>query len=310
MEALVAPAYGPVDQLRIGHVSDRSPGPGQVLVRVQAAALNPFDVKMVTGELREMYPVTHPFVPGMDATGVVSAVGRGVSRFAVGDEVIAYAGAVSGTIAEYVLVAEGPQLVHRPRALPPVQAAALPTVAMTAHCVLKAAALKPGDGVLVIGATGGVGALVVQQAAEAGVRVLATAARADTAYIRRLGAHETIDHTSGDTMAQARRLHPDGLNVVIDLINAGPALVPTAGIVAPGGRLISTLYGPAELDGLVPVYVRMEASTGDLARQVERVTANRMSVEVAATYPFGRSPQAMQDLATGKHTRGKIVITF
>ncbi|MGN9841851.1 NADP-dependent oxidoreductase [Nonomuraea sp. H19] len=310
MKALVAPAYGPVDRLRIREVPDRSPGPGQVLVRVQAAALNPFDVKLVTGELREMFPVRHPFVLGMDATGVVSAVGEGVSRFAVGDEVIAYAGAASGTIAEYVLVGDGPELVHRPRALPPVQAAALPTVAMTAHCVLAAAALEPGDTVLVVGATGGVGALVVQQAAESGVRVLATAAPADTAYIRGLGAHETIDHTGGDTPAKVRQLHPEGLDVVVDLINAGPALTPTAGIVRPGGRLVSTLYGPAEVDGIVPVYVRMTASIGDLPRQAERAAADRMSIEVAATYPFDRAGQAMRDLAAGRYTRGKIVITF
>lgn len=310
MKALVASAYGPVQQLRIREVPDPSPGPGQVLVRVEAAALNPIDVKLVTGELRAMFPVTHPFVPGMDATGVVAAVGTGVTRFAADDEVIAYAGAASGTIAEYVLIGAGPELVHRPRALLPTRAAALPTAAMTAHCVLAAAALRPGDDVLVIGATGGVGALVVQQAAELGVRVLATAAPADAAYIRALGAYGTIDHTAVDTLAAARQSHPGGLDVVIDLINAGPALAPTAGSVRPGGRLVSTLYGPAEVDGLVPVYVRMEASAGDLPRQVERVTAGRMSIEVTATYPFDTSPQAMRDLAEGRHTRGKIVITF
>lgn len=125
MKALVASAYGPVQQLRIRDVPAPSPGPGQVLVRVEAAALNPIDVKLVTGELRTMYPVTHPFVPGVDATGVVAAVGEGVTRFAAGDEVIAYAGAASGTIAEYVLVGAGPGLVHRPRALPTAQAAEL-----------------------------------------------------------------------------------------------------------------------------------------------------------------------------------------
>ncbi|MGR6924275.1 NADP-dependent oxidoreductase [[Actinomadura] parvosata] len=310
MKALIASAYGPVEQLRIHEVPDPSPGPGQVLVRVQAAALNPLDVKLVTGELREMFPVTHPFVPGVDATGVVAAVGQGVTRFAAGDEVIAYAGTASGTLAEYVLVDAGPQLIHRPRALSPAQAAALPMAAMTAHCVLAAAALEPGDRALVIGATGGVGALVVQQAAELGARVLATAAPADTAYIRALGAHESIDHTAVDTLATARRLHPGGLDVVIDLINAGPALAATAGLVRPGGRLVSTLYGPEEVDGVTPVYVRMEASTGALPRQAERVAAGRMSIEVAATYPFEKSPQAMCDLAEGRHTRGKIVIIF
>ncbi|MFI7470621.1 NADP-dependent oxidoreductase [Nonomuraea sp. NPDC049646] len=309
MKALVAAAFGPLEQLRVHDLPDPSPGPGQVQVRVQAAALNPIDVKLVTGELRAMFPVTHPCVPGVDATGVVAAVGEGVTRFAAGDEVIAYAGAASGVIAEYALVGEGPELVHRP-ALSPAHAAALPMAAMTAHCVLASAALEPGDSALVIGATGGVGALVVQQAAELGVRVLATAAPADTAYIRALGAHETIDHTAVDTLSAARRLHPGGLDVVVDLINAGPALASPAGLVRPGGRLVSTLYGPAEVDGVAPVYVRMEASTGDLHRQAERVAAGRMSIEVAATYPFDEAPQAMRDLAEGQYTRGKIVITF
>ncbi|MFF4194443.1 alcohol dehydrogenase catalytic domain-containing protein [Nonomuraea sp. NPDC001831] len=276
MKALVAAAYGPLEQLRVHDVPDPSPGPGQVQVRVQAAALNPIDVKLVTGELRAMFPVTHPFVPGVDATGVVAAVGEGVTRFAAGDEVIAYAGAASAMIAEYALVGEGPELVHRPRALSPVHAAALPMAAMTAHCVL-AAALEPGDSALVIRALGG--------------------ARDHRPHRRR--------HPERGPAAAPRRAgcgrRPDQ--------RRSRTRVP-AGLVRPGGRLVSTLYSPAEVDGVAPVYVRMEASTGDLHRQAERVAAGRMSIEGAATYPLDEAPQATRDLAEGQYTRGKIVITF
>ncbi|MGV9384922.1 NADP-dependent oxidoreductase [Nonomuraea sp. NPDC003707] len=302
MKALAASGYGAVDQLRVSDVPERLPASGEVLVRVQAAALNPLDIKLVTGELRELFPVTHPFVPGMDATGVVTAVGEGVSRFAVGDEVIAYAGAVSGMLAEYAVITDGPHITHRPSALPPIAAAALPTVAMTAHCVVTAARIEPGESVLIIGATGGVGALVTQHAAQAGARVLATAAPADAAYIQELGAETAIDYTRGPISTDA--------DVVVDLINAGPALASTAVLVRQRGRLISTLYGPAEVDGVVPVYVWMDPATGDLPGQAASLAADRISIEVAATYSFAQSMEAMRDFAAGTYTRGKIAITL
>ena len=133
MKALTAPSYGPVDQLAVTDVPDLTPGPGQLLLRVQAAALNPVDIRVITGEFADMFPVTHPFVVGMDAAGAVAAVGEGVSRYAVGDKVLAYTHSNPGTIAEYTLVAEGPQVAHRPPGLDAVRGAALPAVAMTAE---------------------------------------------------------------------------------------------------------------------------------------------------------------------------------
>ncbi|MEU4549692.1 NADP-dependent oxidoreductase [Nonomuraea dietziae] len=310
MKALAAPSYGPVDRLVVRDVPDRAPGPAEILILIRAAALNPLDVKLVTGQLSEMFPVEHPFVPGMDATGVVAATGAGVSRFTTGDEVIVHTGAASGTVAEYVLTADGPHLVHRPPSLDPVRAAALPTAAMTAHCVLAAAGIQPDDTLLVVGATGGVGAYVVQLAAKSGARVLATAAPDDAGYIRGLGASAAINHTVSDTYAEARRLCPQGVDVVVDLINTGPELKPAAHALRPGGRLISTLYGPQEVNGATVVYVRMDAAVGDLAKQAQRAANGEISVEVAATYPFDRGAEAMRDLAAGRYTRGKIIVTF
>jgi NADPH2:quinone reductase len=311
MKALVAPAYGPVDQLVITEVPTPAPGPGQVLVRVQAAALNPLDVALITGAMREMMPVEHPFVVGMDAAGVVAAVGQGVSRFAVGDEVVAYTHFHPGTIAEYTLVAEGPHIARRPPDLDAVRGAALPAVSMTAECVLAAAGLEPGQTVLVVGATGGVGSFTVQLAAQAGVRVLATASPADSHYIRGLGAHEVIDFTSTATPQEALRLAPGGVDVAVDLVNRGPSLASTASAVKPGGRLVSTLMGPDAFDrDVTPIYVRMAAEDGQLQRLAGHVAAARLTVEVTATYDFADAPKAMAAFAAGQHTRGKIVVTF
>ncbi|MBE1560220.1 NADP-dependent oxidoreductase [Nonomuraea africana] len=307
MKALIASSYAPVDQLSVAEVPTPSPGPGEVLVKVVAAALNPLDAKLATGELKEMFPVQHPFVLGMDAVGIVTAVGEAVSGFAVGDDVAVYG---RGTLAEYAVVPVGPGLVHLPSGLDAVRGAALITVAMTAECVIAAAEVKPDHDVLVVGATGGVGGLVVQLAAQEGARVFATAAPADTDYARDLGAHLTIDHTGTDTVEEALRLHHEGFDTVIDLVNAGAALTATAPAVRRGGRLVSTLYGPEVIGDLTPVYVYMTPESGDLARQAARVAEGRLAVDVAATYPFARSPQAVADLVAGVYTRGKVVVTF
>jgi NADPH:quinone reductase-like Zn-dependent oxidoreductase len=180
---------------------------------------------------------------------------------------------------------------------------------------MDAAQIVAGQTVLIVGATGGVGSFAVQLAAQAGARVLATAAPSDAEYARRLGARDTIDHTSTDTdtdtAEQALRLEPNGADVAVDLINAGPGLAGTAAAVKPGGRLISTLMGPDSFDrGVMPVYIRMTAGDGQLQRLADRAAEGRLTVEIAATYPFPEAPTAMADFAAGKHTRGKVVIAL
>ena len=309
MKALVAPAYGPVDRIVITDVPTPAPGPEQILVRVQAAALNPLDVALITGAMRELMPVEHPFVVGMDAAGIVAAVGERVSGFAVGDEVVAYTHFHPGTIAEYTLVAEGPHVAHRPVGLDAVRGAALPAVSITAECVLAAAEVTPGQTVLVVGAAGGVGAFTVQLLTRAGARVLATASPADSDYVRGLGAQEIIDYTSSDTTQGALRHQPGGVDIAIDFVNRGPNLAGTATAVKPGGRLVSTLMGPEAFDrGVTPVYVRMAARDGQLQRLADEAAAGRLTVEVTATYDIDDAPKAMAAFAAGQFTRGKIVI--
>ncbi|MGW2301896.1 NADP-dependent oxidoreductase [Streptomyces sp. NPDC001809] len=311
MKALVSASYGPVDALEIAELPVPAPGPGQVQVKVSAAALNPLDVILVTGRLKAVLPVEHPFVPGMDAAGVVTAVGEGVTRFAVGDEVIAFTHDTTGTVAEYTIVAEGPGLVHRPESIDAVRGAALPVTSMTASALLAAAELEAGQTVLIIGATGGIGSFLVQLAARAGAEVLATARGTDRDYVLGLGARHAIDFTEVDTVEEARRLRPDGVDVVIDLVNGGPAVEATAKAVKDGGRLVSSIGVPETLErSVTPVHVGVEGGIGLLEGIVGQVAAGELSVEVSATYPAEQAGQAYVDFVAGKHTRGKVVVTF
>lgn len=310
MKALVAQSYGPVEELSVIDRPVPEPAAGQVLVQVQAAALNPLDVILITGRLRQFMPAEHPFVPGMDAAGVVTAVGEGVTGFAPGDEVVAFTHDTTGTIAEYALVAEGPGLVRRPAGLDAVRAAALPVTSMTAAALLAAAEVKAGQSMLIVGATGGIGSFLIQLAAQAGVEVLATAQPADTEYALGLGARHTIDYTSADTAKEALRLHPDGVDVAIDLVNGGPAVAATAAAVKNGGRLVSSIGVPETLErDIVPVHIGVEGGIGLLEGIVGRAAAGELKVEVSATYPLDNARQAYVDFVAGKHTRGKVVVT-
>ncbi|WP_052850417.1 NADP-dependent oxidoreductase [Streptomyces avicenniae] len=310
MKALVAPSYGPLEQLVVTDVPTPVPGPREILIRVEAAALNPLDAALVVGAMRDVFPVAHPFVVGMDASGVVAAVGADVTGYAAGDPVLAHTHFHPGTLAEYTTVAEGPAVARRPAGLDPARAAALVSTALTGECVVDA--LGPGAGrtVLVIGATGGVGSFTVQLASRAGLRVLATARPDDAAYARALGAAEVIDHTATDTVREALRLAPQGVDAVVDLVNRDRALAGSAVAVRPAGRLVSTLTGPDEFPvGVGATYVRMAVREGRLQALAERVATGDLTVEVTATYALADAPKALAEFAAGRHTRGKVVVT-
>jgi NADPH:quinone reductase-like Zn-dependent oxidoreductase len=315
MRALVATGYGPVEDLRLADVPAPVPGPGQVLLRVQAAAVNPFDIRLVTGELRHVFPVEHPLVLGMEAAGVVDEVGEGVTDLAPGDEVVAFTFGASGSIAERTLAAVGPNVARRPAGLDPARAASIPVAGMTAAGLVEVSQLSADRSVLVIGATGGVGLFLVQMAARQGARVLATAGPADAELVRALGAHATVDHTRGDgaadVVADALTLCPDGVDVVVELVHGGPDLAITAAAARPGGRLVSPHHGgPEGFDRDVSAtYIHVDPVDGLLQSLVDQVAAGQLTATVDSTYPFTDAAAAAADFTT-RHTCGKVVITF
>ncbi|MER7450371.1 NADP-dependent oxidoreductase [Nocardia beijingensis] len=310
MRALISRAYGPLEELSFAEVPVPVPGPGQVLVRAEAAALNPIDAKLVTGAMREVIPVTHPFVPGVDITGVVTQVGEGVTRFTVGDPVLAWNGTRSGALAEYVVVDAGPASARRPDGLDPQRAAALPTGALTAAALIDAAALEAGMTVLVVGGAGGVGSYVVQLAGQTGVRVIATGRATQSTLLRELGADIVIDHTASPVAPQLLDMVPGGVDVVIDLANAGPQLESSAEATRTGGRLVSPLGGPSSFPrGVEAVYTGTVAVPGRLDALAEQAARGTLRVVIGATHPFADARQALIDFAT-QHSQGKVTVVF
>lgn len=309
MRALLAHDYGPPSQLRLGEAPKPVAGPGQLLVRVRAAALNPFDLKLLTGAFRGGgSSVSFPYVVGMDGAGFVAALGEGAEGFAVGDEVFGFFGRTPGTIAEYAKIdAGGGYCALRPDGLDAVHAAALPESGVTAKTLLRAVGEGPGT-LLVVGATGGIGMYVVQLAARAGVQVLATAGPQEADYVRGLGAAHALDYMAGDPAARALELVPGGVDAVVDLVSAGEAVLGSARALRDGGVFASPLGGPEDLGrGIQARYVSLTLEPGDLEDLAARAASGELRVEVSRVYPFEDAAEAFVDFAEG-HTRGKLVV--
>jgi NADPH:quinone reductase-like Zn-dependent oxidoreductase len=317
MRALLAHDYGPPSQLVLGEAPRPQPGPGQVLVRVSAAALNPFDLKLITGALREMAPIQFPYVPGMDGAGTVIELGEGVAGVALGDEVLGFFGRTPGTLAELAILDVETYLARRPPGLDAVHAAALGESGATANTLLRAIEPQTGQSVLVIGATGGIGMFVVQLARAAGCEVLATATPQEADYVLGLGASHALDYTSGEVAELALALHPNGVDAVIDLVNSGEQVLGSARALRPGGRFASPLGGPEDIDlgpsGPRPAhrirasYVSLTLLPGDLEDLASRAASGELRIEVSRVYPFADAIQAFSDFAAA-HTRGKLVV--
>jgi len=288
---------------------------GGVRVLVRAASVNGFDVFQANGYLLAMMEHVFPTVIGRDFAGVVDAVGSGRTDFAVGDEVLGFVTSApplhDGTYAEYVAGGESLVLARKPSALSFEIAAAIPLAAATALDAVDAVAIGPGDTVIVAGATGGVGAMAVQLAAQRGATVIATAkAGEDEAFVRQLGASETVDYAAGDVADAIRARFPDGLTALIDTVNREEAFAGMAELVRDGGRLATTL-GAADADSLAARNVRatnvMGAPTPEkLAILAEQVAAGTLRIEIQQVFRLSEAAAAHAAFMAG--TRGKLVL--
>jgi NADPH:quinone reductase len=222
------------------------PGPGQVLIAIQAAGMNPMDMQIANGGWKDRMPATFPMVLGADLAGAVEEAGPGAIRFAPGDAVfgqllIPPLGS-AGTYAEYVAVSEDAPLARVPAGLDPVTAAALPTAGGTAMAIAESLAPLDGKTVLIVGAAGGVGSFLTQFAADAGANVDASAPLAEAGRMKGYGAAETIDRAATPLPDAIARAHPDGIDVLIDLASDTRQFAALARHVRPGGTAITTRY--------------------------------------------------------------------
>ena len=285
----------------------------EVLIRVRAAGVNPFDWKVADGVLKDEKEHRFPLILGFDAAGVVERVGADVTRLFEGDEVYGYLSKPvmgEGTYAEHV-GAPAAIVAKKPETVGFAEAAALPMPALTAMDLVDAVDLGEGETVLIVGATGGVGSYAVQLAARRGTRVIATARQANEAFVQELGATETIDHTKEDLIETVRAAHPDGIEAIIDVVSDPDVLSRMARLVKEGGRIASSVYA-ADVESLAERSIKatnicMQPGARRLEELSWMVDAGEISVRLERTFPLEKAREALEESRTG-HVRGKIVL--
>ena len=322
MKAVTATAYGPPEQYTITDVPIPVPGPGQLQVRIAAAAVNPTDVRLPSGEFGDALQLTFPHVPGNDFAGTVTAVGPGVTAYRPGDEVFGLAvpralramagkrpSVGTGSLAEYEVVeADTPLIAHRPDELSPQDAAALATAGVTARAIMATARPEPGERVLLVGATGGVGTVLLPLLAAAGAHVIATATAADADLISRLGAAEIVDYRESEPR------YPAGIDVVVNAVLPADRLAGVAATLRPGGRLIGITF-PAPTPELVGrddialhMVLDMDAELGGMREVAEAAVRGELRALIGRHYELRDGVRACVDFVR-EHTTGKLVVT-
>ena len=290
-------------------------GPGQLLIRVHAASLNPMDRNIANGGMKEQMPATFPMVLGADVAGVVEAIGDGATRFTPGDEVfgqllVAPLGS-AGTYAEDVAVTEDAPLAAVPDGLDPVVAAALPTAGSTALDIVELLEPLAGKTVLIVGAAGGVGSFATQFAANAGAHVIANAHDSADERMRSYGAAETVDHNLDSVMRTVAAAHPAGIDILIDVASDAGAFAELATLVKRGGTALTTrsVADNATLDagGITGVNYVVSVSRELLERVARELVAGRIAPPPIRDIRLDEVPAAFK--AVG-HGDGKTVITM
>jgi NADPH:quinone reductase-like Zn-dependent oxidoreductase len=321
MEAMVLNRFGGPEVLEIAQIERPSAGPGQVVVQVAYAGVNPADWKAREGWLQLYFQYVFPFVVGFDAAGLVAEVGEGVTGLVVGDRVVTASNqgkGERGSYAEYVL-SDRERVVKLPDHVSLRDAASIPTAAITAwEAVFDVGGTKAGQHVLVNGGAGGTGGFAVQLAKMAGAKVAATCGPANLDYVHSLGADLAIDYRQGDVRAQVAAWAPDGVDLVVDTVGQGTLLdsiemVRRGGIVAPIGTLIADEPMPdperaAELGvSIVPTIANFARQERQLNALVEALGAGKIKAPAIEILPLAQAGEAHRRVQDG-HVRGKILL--
>jgi len=299
--------YGPPDVMKLERLPRPDPGPGEILVKVEAVGVGPWDGWIRAG--KSALPQPLPLTLGSDLAGEVVAVGPGVSRPCVGEQVYGVTNPqFVGAYAEYAM-ASAAMIATKPVSLSSVEAASVPVVAVTARQALfDHAQLMEGQTVVIHGAAGNVGAYAVQLARRAGLHTIATAAAADAASVRALGADRVIDYRTEPFDDSVR-----GADAVIDLVG-GDTQRRSFKVLRRGGRLISAVSRPdeelARRSGIEAAFFLVKVTTVDLTEIADLIDDGKLQAKVGAVLPFADARQAHLMLeGLQPHPKGKIVLT-
>jgi NADPH:quinone reductase-like Zn-dependent oxidoreductase len=302
MRAVRFDEYGGIDVLKVVEVPRPAPGPGEVLVQVKAAGINPGEAKIRDGLLHSLFPATFPSGEGSDLAGIVAETGPGVTGFAAGDEVIGWTDN-RASHAEYAL-AEAGHLTPKPAAVPWDVAGALFVAGVTAFAAVRAVGLTAADTVVVSGAAGGVGSIAVQLARRTGATVIGLASQANHEWLR---AHGVIPVSYGDGVADRIRQAAATVTAFVDAFGADYVELALELGVEPAR--IDTIANFAAVDkyGVKGDGSAAGSSAAILAELAGLAAAGDLDVPIAATFPLGQVQDAYRLLAPG-HVRGKVVL--
>jgi NADPH:quinone reductase-like Zn-dependent oxidoreductase len=302
-KAYVFTRYGGPEAEALVEVDRPVPGPGQILVAVRAAGVNPVDWKQRTGYRRpgESGERVFPVVFGNEVSGIVEATGDGVEGFAAGDEV--FGNTVAGGYAEYALL-PAEVTAHKPDGLSFARAATLPVAAATAYDGVRQLGLPAGATLLVTGAGGGVGSAAVQIARSFGLSVVGVASEGKKDFVEAIGA---VHVPSGPGWTErVRAAAPDGVAGVYDLVG-GEVLTESAELLADRTRLITAGAPPEEVERLGGARVARARNAAVLEAVAQLVVNGDLDPHVTGTFPLDRADEALRTVEDG-HARGKVVI--
>lgn len=303
MKAARIHSFGPPDVILVEEVPRPSPATGEVLVRIAAAGVGPWDAIIREGKSKVSPPP--PLTLGSDLSGVVEAVGADVADFKIGDRVYGVTNPqFVGANAEFA-IASADMVALKPQRLTDLEAASIPVVAVTAWQMLfEYAPPEPGHTIVVLGAAGNVGAYAVQFAANGGFHVIAVVGSKDVEYVRTLGAKEVVDYRATD-FAQVVRL----VDVVIDTVG-GDFRERAFGVLRPGGILVtvvSTEFVPARSD-VRSAFFYAEVTTARLNAMSRFLESGTVIPQVGSVLPLADVRTAHEMLAGAAHRRGKIML--
>ncbi len=303
MKAVRIHGFGGTDALKYEDAPIPEPKEDEILIRVIAAGINPFDVDLREGYIKSL---TFPLTLGLDVSGVVEKAGAKITRFKKGDAVYAFLNYIEqGGYAEFAIAKEN-WVSPKPKSITHQEAASLPVAACTAWLALvEKANLGAGQTVLIHGGSGGVGSLAIQIAKARGARVVATASASNQELLKQLGADQAIDYKATKFEDVVK-----DVDVVLDSVG-GDTLARSYGVIKKGGIVVSLV---AEVDqkaldahGIRGVAIGVKPSADRLAEITKLVDANKLKPMVSQVFPLSDAAKAQEAAAT-HHTRGKIVL--
>jgi NADPH:quinone reductase-like Zn-dependent oxidoreductase len=301
MKAIVLHEYGGPEKLKYEEFEDPKPGPGEVLVRVAAASINPVDWKMRSGEARARFPVEFPGILGRDVSGIVRELGEGVTGFEPGDKVFALA---SKTYAELCVV-KASELAKVPNGIELVHAAALPLVTLTGEQLIRiGTGIQAGQTLLVTGAIGGVGRSAVYVAKQAGAKIIAGVRASQLEEAKSIGADEVLAIDDPKAIEKLGLLH-----AIADTVGHETA-EKLLGKVAPGGIFASVLGPPANAALHPQVKVVPVVCTPDpecMVKLAEAVRDRRLAIPIDRILPLAEAAEGQR--AAEKGGIGKVLLT-